>query len=199
MNQNKLSAELLKSLEPCYEGYKWYVKNCKSTQDTVDIIKMLIKENELDWANWVMSRTLSGENKVRYAIYAAEKVIGIFEEKYPDDKRPRLAIEASKNYLANPCHRTKASAAKAAKAAYAAADAADAAYAARAVYAAKAAYAASDASDAADATACSAYYTAADAAYNAAYAASDAASPAMLKKIIDYGLTLFDTGGMNHE
>ena len=165
MNQNKLSAELLKSLEPCYEGYKWYVKNCKSTQDTVDIIKMLIKENELDWANWVMSRTLSHENKVRYAIYAAEQVLGIFEEKYPDDKRPRLTIEAAKNYLANPCDETKEAAAD------------STAYAARA---------ASDAS--AD--------SAADSAAYAARAASDAASPAMLKKIIDYGLTLFDTGGI---
>ncbi len=80
-----------------------------------------------------------------YAIYWAEAVLHIFEEKYPDDNRPRKAIEAAKEYLRHPTEENK----QAADAAAYAADAADAAYAAYAACAANAAanaaYAAADA------------------------------------------------------
>jgi hypothetical protein len=41
-------------------------------------------------------------NCVKYAVFAAEQVIDIFEKKYPDDKRPRKAIEVTKKYIENP-------------------------------------------------------------------------------------------------
>jgi len=85
-----------------------------------------------------------------YAIFAAEQVLGIYEKKYPEDGRPRKAIEAAKAWIKNPFEETK-------KAAYAA----DAAARAAAHAAARAA---------ADAVARAAARAAADAAY-AAYAA----------------------------
>jgi len=91
---------------------------------------------------------------VKLAIYAAELVLPIFETEYPDDKRPREAIEAAKAYLRKP------STASAASAAWAAArDAWAAASAARA-----------DASAARDA-------------WDVASAAWDAASAAITKKL----------------
>ena len=78
------------------------------------------------------------------AIFSAELVLHIFEEKYPEDKRPRLAIEAAKKWLVNPSKETAAAAAAAAAAAYAAYAAADAAYAAAAADAANAAAAGKD-------------------------------------------------------
>ena len=91
-------------------------------------------------------------DSVAFAIYAAEQVIKVYEDKYPNDSRPRDAIKAAKAYLKDP---TKDNA----RAAYAA-DAA--AYAARAAYAA----------DAAEAAAYAAYAAyAAEAAARAAYAA----------------------------
>jgi len=36
------------------------------------------------------------EDSVKLAIFAAEQVIEIYEKKYPNDKRPREAIEAAK-------------------------------------------------------------------------------------------------------
>ena len=39
------------------------------------------------------------EDSVELAIYAAELVIDIYEKKYPNDDRPRKAIEAAKKYL----------------------------------------------------------------------------------------------------
>ncbi|MBU2527694.1 MAG: hypothetical protein KKC03_13945 [Bacteroidetes bacterium] len=119
---------------------------------------------------------------VELAIYAAELVLPIYEKEYPDDKRPRNAIEAAKAYLRKPSAAYAAYAAHAAYAADAAAHAADAAYAAAhaaAHAAASAAHAAHDAHAAAYAAASAAH--AAHAAAYAAHAAHDA--HATLKKI----------------
>ena len=96
------------------------------------------------------------EDSVRLAIDAAESVIRLNESSYPNDKRPRAAIEAAKRWLEEPSNENRQAAIEGAV------DAARAA--ARAAYAA-----ASGAADAADAAARAAY--AADAAAEATYAA----------------------------
>ena len=63
---------------------------------------------------WVKSDK-SNLVKVAFAVLCAEAVIKIYEDKYPNDNRPRKAIDAAKAYLKNPS-------AHAAHAAYAAAD-----------------------------------------------------------------------------
>ncbi|MCK9436207.1 MAG: pentapeptide repeat-containing protein [Synergistaceae bacterium] len=88
-----------------------------------------------------------------YAIYCVEAVLSIYEEQYPNDSRPRAAIEAAKACLKNP---SKENRNKAYSAGYAATAAADAAYDAAidaAAYVANAAayYAANAAIDATDA------------------------------------------------
>jgi hypothetical protein len=134
---------------------------------------------KLDWANWLIVRLLNHKNRIRYAVYAAEQVVEIFEKKHPDDKRPRKAIEAAKavskkNNEVNRDAATDAAAHAAANATHAAAHAA-----------ANAAYAAVDAANAARAAYTAAY--AADAAYS-----EDAADAATKEKIIRYGLKLFN-------
>ncbi len=44
---------------------------------------------------------------VSYAVFAAEQVLDIFENKYPDDKRPRKAIQAAKKCIKNPSKENK--------------------------------------------------------------------------------------------
>ena len=131
------------------------VKGKSETQDDKDC-----------WTDMCVIETLKWQKRdsVALAIYAAELCIGKFEEKYPDDKRPRQAIEAAKHWLVNPSSTANAAADAAAYAAYAANAAANAAYAAYAADAA--AYAAYAAANAAA--------NAANAA-NAAYAAANAA------------------------
>ena len=133
--------------------------------------------DHLDWANWLVVRLMTHEQQIAYAIFAAEQVIGIYEAKYPDDTRPRDAIQAAKAYLKEPTKANKADAA--ADAAYAAADAVRAA-----------AYAAADAVRAADAAAYAAARAAADAARAADAAAYAATSRKMQLKILNYGLRL---------
>ena len=79
---------------------------------------------------------------IQFAILCAESVLHYFEDKYPNDKRPRKAIEAAKEYLRtkNAAHDADAAHAAYADAAAYAADAADAAHAAYADAAAHAAH-----------------------------------------------------------
>ena len=75
------------------------------------------------------------------AVYFAEEVLPIFEKEYPNDSRPRNAIDAAKAWLNNPCKETAAAANDDAAANAAAYTTANAAYGA-ALAAANAAYAA---------------------------------------------------------
>lgn len=93
----KLSIDVLKKFKPCRAGMEWYEKN--SYQTVEDTVTELIKINHLDWANWLLSRCLTSDNKIRYAIYAAEKSLHFYTDKYHDDDRPQKAISAAKNYL----------------------------------------------------------------------------------------------------
>ena len=101
------------------------------------ITDTLLKEDRFNDANWLLTKLMNKSQCVKYAIFAAKQVLGVFEKKHPNDKRPRKAIEAAENYLKDPSENNKKAAANAA---HAAANAAT--YAA-----ANAAYAAADASD----------------------------------------------------
>ena len=87
------------------------------------------------------------KDSVALAIYAAELCLNNFEKVYPDDKRPREAIEAAKRYLDNSTDENRSAAASAASAAASVASAA--ASAASAESAASAASAAASAASAA--------------------------------------------------
>ena len=63
------------------------------------------------WKKWTK------KDSVSLAIYAAELVIDNFEKEYPDDTRPRDAIEAAKKVLKNDTQKNRAAARSAASAA----------------------------------------------------------------------------------
>src|SRR3990167_2896179 len=116
-------AEVL-TLKPCKYAEEWATKKYKKPQEIKSVVKDLKKIKKLDWANWLVTRLLSKDDKVRYAIFAAEQVINIYEKKYPGDLRQRKAIDAAKKYLELKTKDAAADAADAAAdAAYAAADA----------------------------------------------------------------------------
>src|SRR5574343_301003 len=142
-----VSGEILAEVE---SSGKCFEDDSKSTHEKMRIV------NAWNWRK---------EDSVKLAIYVAEMVIHIFEDKNPYDDRPRKAIEAAKSWLAGKSAYAAAYAYAAAKAAYAnaAANAANAA-----------AYAANAAADAAYAAVDAAYANAA--ANAAAYAANAAAA-----------------------
>jgi hypothetical protein len=175
----KISIKWLEEINACYDGISWFKKQFKKQKaaeiEGLDVVEKLIDEKRLPWANWLIVRLMTRKQKVQYAVFAAEQVINLFEKKYPDDKRPRKAIEAAKTWISDPSEENRR-----------AADAAADAYAAYAAYADADAYAAYAAYAAATADATYAAYAATAAA--AAYAA--AAADAMRVKILEHGIKL---------
>ena len=196
----KITKEWLKKHNACRESIKEFEQQSES--DSLELINFMIGKNDykyVEWSNWLITRIMTLEERIKYAIYAAESVLHIFELRFPGDDRPRKAIMAAKDYLK--CKNTTAAHAAAraayatARAAYATARAAAYAAAAHAAYtAAYAAYAA--ASAAAYDTACDAYVAAGAAAgaaaAHAAYTAAAAAAAKIkkLKEIINYGISI---------
>jgi hypothetical protein len=176
----KITLKWLEEKEACQEGLDWFKSQYK--MDSIKVLEKLIAEDKLNWANWLIVRLMEYKQYVSYAIFATEQVLPIFEKQFPNDDRPRKAIEAAKKCVINPSKENKK--AYAAAAAAAAADAAAAA-------------AAADAAKAAAAAAAAAYAAAAAAAYAAAYDATDAAATIvnrkkMLLRILNYGMKLLN-------
>jgi hypothetical protein len=153
----KITIEWLEAEKACALGKKWFL--AQKETDSVKLVKILAKKN-YDWANWLIVRLMTHQEKIQYAVFAAEQELTVYEEKYPSDKQPRHAIEAAKNWIKNPNEKNR----QAVDAAYA--SYADTAYAADVVAANDAAY---------------------NAAYNAANAAY-AAYATLKTKIIKFGL-----------
>lgn len=116
-----ITLQKLKKLGACSGGVKWF--KVQKEKELRPILYALLPDHS-SWANWLIVRYMTKKQKVQYAIFAAEQVLSIFEKKYPEDKRPRLAIKAAKNWAKNPTAKNKRAAYAAASAAYAAADAA---------------------------------------------------------------------------
>ena len=94
-----ITQQQLKDWSACADGYKWACGILKDKPMEVKNFLKITADHRLDWANWVIVRVMTYDQYVKYAVFAAEQVIKIYEDKYPDDKRPRLAIEAARKYL----------------------------------------------------------------------------------------------------
>ena len=162
MKYKNITTRNLRTLGACHKGVQW-VEQCGKVK-TLDVLEAL-KAHRFDWANWLIVRVMDREQRIKYALFAAKQVIGMYEDKYPKDDRPRKAIEAVEKYLKSPTEKNR-----------------------KAAYAACPAYAAYTAAYAAAAYPAYAAYAAAAAAYAAA--AYAAARKEMQDKIIDYGIEL---------
>ncbi len=163
--QTEFTKEFMRNNSGCYSEEQLDRCSFMSTEP-VTLESILNSEISIKDKYWfVCKKSATKEENQQIAIGVAELILYIYERKYPDDKRPREAIRAARDYLAGIINVEEFRIKKhAAYAAYAAADA----YAAYAAYAAVAdAYAADDAY----------------AAY-AAYAAADAADAAALQKFL---------------
>lgn len=84
-----VTLEKLKLLSPCTEEFSWYCENIK-TENLQDVLIQL-NNHRPDWSRWLFTRLMTKEHRVQIAIYSAELVLYIFEDKYPNDLRPRKA------------------------------------------------------------------------------------------------------------
>ncbi|MFA5484885.1 MAG: hypothetical protein WC260_01390 [Candidatus Pacearchaeota archaeon] len=186
-----LTKQILKNYRASSECIVWYTSNDEpdSVEETIEKLLSSDEHKKFGWSNWLLSRVLPLDDKIRYTIFAAELVIDIFEKEFPEDKRPRNVIETVREYLLNKDDAMAREVARAANEATSVADHAvttvtDAAYAAAyavdyVVYVAREADAAREAGAA---------YAAARAADYMARATADA--DVTYTKIINYGLSL---------
>ena len=112
----EITKKWLDDLSACSDGVKWWLASKEI--DSKKVVEKLMAENKFDWANWLIIRLFDRPQRIKYAIFAAEQVIDIFEKKYPGDKRPRLAIEAAKKVLGEDTEENRDAAILAANAAY---------------------------------------------------------------------------------
>ena len=89
----QITKEQIKTLNPCSNAWQWYLK---SKQDT-NLLKLLLNANEQNytWASWLFTKLMTKKQNQEIAIFAAEQVIHIYENKYPNDDRPRKADRKS--------------------------------------------------------------------------------------------------------
>lgn len=94
-----LTLDWLKAKRACEEGVKWFTAQTKT--DAIEVLDALIADGRPDWASWLIVRVMTRQQQLAYAIFAAEQVLALYEKKHPEDKRPRLAIEAARAVLAS--------------------------------------------------------------------------------------------------
>jgi len=97
MKLPEITLDWLREKNACVDGYN-YCAEVKIT-DPIALINRLIDDEYHSWANWLIVKIMDRKQRIAYATYAAEIVLPIFEKKYPDDLRPRKAIEAAKKCL----------------------------------------------------------------------------------------------------
>ena len=155
----RITAKQLINAGCCRYGVNRYFLNIKRRSwDAEKLLKHAIASGNHQDVRYGLFCMMSKNQRVQWSIFCAESVLYMFEEKHPNDDRPRKAIEAAKNYLSSPSVKTSAAAAAATTTdpyayavAYAAATNAYAVAYATAIDVYAAAYAAADAADAADA------------------------------------------------
>jgi len=104
----KVTKKWLNSENACSGSLKYVIDNNYMDLSPIDFINKLMENNRFLDANWLIVRVMNKKQKVQYAIFAAELVLHIFEKKYLNNKRSKLAIEVTKNYIKNLCRQTRA-------------------------------------------------------------------------------------------
>ncbi len=96
----KITNELIKSFNPCTDRYDNYLKFYANKTHSLDQF-MDLEDISHDDKLWVCFRLMPRQNRKFCAADIAELVLPIFEAEYPNDKRPRLAIEAARDETMN--------------------------------------------------------------------------------------------------
>uniref|UniRef100_A0A6H1ZGZ0 Uncharacterized protein n=2 Tax=viral metagenome TaxID=1070528 RepID=A0A6H1ZGZ0_9ZZZZ len=179
----KITNKWLIKRKACEGAIEWFNEVIGKPIEHEKLSRILLGEKKYAWANWLVVHVMRNKNqRVRYAIYAASLVLKYYEDCYPDDDRPRKAIQAAKKYLKNKNIWSARSAAASAESAWSAASAESAASAAWS--AASAAWSAAARSAAASVAA-----SVASAAWSAAARSAECYAET-LTKIINYGLRI---------
>ena len=170
----RITLKQLKAFGACKDGIVWFKQ--QKNKEAKHILRQCLKDNQFKYANWYVSRLFTKPQAVQYSIFNAERCISNYEQEYPNDNRPRKAIEAAKAWLLNPTEENRSAESAARSAAESAAG--SAAWSAESAAWSAAWSAESAAWSAAESAAWSAARSAESAAWSAARSAESAARSA---------------------
>ena len=107
----KTTLKAIRAFSPCSGGWRTLTRSLNPDGLDLDLeteitYLQILESNGLEDAIW--SLRTAPLLAVEFSTACAERGFGIFEAKYPDDSRPRKAVEAAKNYLE--CSNTAAAA-----------------------------------------------------------------------------------------
>ena len=100
-----ITKEYLESKNACQDGIDWFMTRPET--DARALMFAAVDDGHSDYARWLMQEMITTkEQAVKIAVFAAEQVIDVFEDKQPDNGNPRKAIEATWAWIDNPCEET---------------------------------------------------------------------------------------------
>lgn len=99
-NGVKINIELIKSFNPCQDGLDNFIKHHKDFSGSELELLELDNVSVSDKLWLLLRKEFIPENDLHeLACKFAESVLHIFEDEYPNDKRPRKAIEAKRKFI----------------------------------------------------------------------------------------------------
>lgn len=90
----------IKACSPCEDGWRKLLNHLGKTEADDEALSFItiLESNGIEDAMWSL-RTCEDERAVRlFACDCAESVLHFFEKEYPNDNRPRKAIEVARKY-----------------------------------------------------------------------------------------------------
>ena len=115
----EINKDIIKSLNPSLlklNNYLYHYENFNGN------LRDFLELDNIYYYNkvWIITKLFNRKQNVKFAILCAKSVIDVFEKKYPNDKRPRLALESTEKWLANPTKDNESACKKAAITVYSA-------------------------------------------------------------------------------
>lgn len=101
----KLTKKWLKKHSVSKDFYNWYKE--QGTTDIDELFDLAIKAERYSDIIWVITEKLNKKDNKKFVIHSAESVLPIFENRLPNDERPRKAIKTVKKYLENPTKKNR--------------------------------------------------------------------------------------------
>jgi len=105
-----ITLEFLEKRKACGPAVYIFKEEFGTSADIKDIHKFVLNQENIKYYgyfNWLLVELMDRDQRTKYAIYAAKKVLHIFEDRYPYDDRPRRAIEIAEKVLKSGNHDTR--------------------------------------------------------------------------------------------
>ena len=91
----------IKLHSPCEDGWEKLLNHLNKTQSDDEPLELrtILESNGLNDTFWALKAVEGKAKEIRlFAADCAEMVLPIYEKRYPDDSRPRMAIQAARDY-----------------------------------------------------------------------------------------------------